>query len=121
LKHINQLFVLSWQLLVIPPPQGWSFPWFTLRRAAFVWYKADPQAQNHAANRTAAAAAAAAAGGTVVYAACFASQTSSHDMDAVFKAMGLLWSHGSYYRCGGALSIVRSVWVRLCQAARFEA
>jgi hypothetical protein len=43
-------------------------------------------------------AAAAAAGGTVIYAACFASQTSSHDMDAVFKAMGLSWSHGSYYR-----------------------
>jgi hypothetical protein len=34
----------------------------------------------------------------VIYAACFASQTSSHDMDAVFKAMGLSWSHGSYYR-----------------------
>jgi hypothetical protein len=36
----------------------------------------------------------------VIYAACFASQTSSHDMDAVFKAMGLMWRHGSYYRCG---------------------
>jgi pyrroline-5-carboxylate reductase len=45
-----------------------------------------------------AAAAAAAAGGTVIYAACFASQTPAHDMDAVFKAMGLMWSHGSYYR-----------------------
>jgi hypothetical protein len=42
--------------------------------------------------------AAAAAGGTVIYAACFASQTSSHDLDAVFKAMGLMWRHGSYYK-----------------------
>ncbi|WIA37670.1 hypothetical protein OEZ86_014567 [Tetradesmus obliquus] len=37
-------------------------------------------------------------GGTVIYAACFASQTCSADVDAAFKAMGLMWRHGSYYR-----------------------